>query len=588
VSEGLSIATNLLANAANANARKNQAGLSVAAQRLSSGLRINTAADDPSGLAISQSLATQVNGFDDAVGNVQTATNATTVADGALATTTDLLQRIRSLAVEAASDLSSDGDRADIQAEVSQLLLEVNRVAQNTQFNGTALLDGSHAGFVGEQNAQIIVESNAVVTSNTTFLPLTDGDFTSAAVPANQYEQIASSYGAWTFAPPASGNTFVYNDTASSDPLLPGVFYPVEALGPGVQGGGLGQNGASLSQTVQFPAAGTYSLNFLAGEGGGPVQLGVSVDGVQQGPLLATSATAIPVTVPAGGAHTITFTYVQPSSAPNIGIANVSLTSTPINATSGEVYSGPGSSFAVNSLLVATAVAANANFQTTSGASPTLDGTIEVHVVNTGISVAAQVTFISSATGLISVSPALIGPESSFSGFDNVAITTGSFGAADVGETAYIKVLQNIAAASNANAPALSIQSGADEGDTIQVGFAAVNTQTLRIANINVLVSSAQEPSLGAEDAIGQIDAALSRVLTQRAVLGALTVRLNEDADNDQSAAVNLQASESSIADADIGQETTDFVRDQILTSVATSVVASANTNAQTALQLFR
>jgi flagellin-like hook-associated protein FlgL len=294
---------------------------------------------------------------------------------------------------------------------------------------------------------------------------------------------------------------------------------------------------------------------------------------------------SVPVTVTSGGAHTITFTYVQPSSAPNIGIANVSLTNVPIDAQTGAVYSGATSG---TSLLVATAVAANANFQTTAGASPTLDGTIELQVVNTGTSIAAQATFIASATGIVSVSPALIAPGTSFSGFENVTITTGTFGAADVGETAYIKILQNVAAATNVNAAALSIQSGANEGDTIQVGFAAVDTQTLRIANINLLVSSALDPSLGAEDAIGQIDAALSHLLAQRAALGALTVRLGEDAGNDSFAAVDLQASEAAIADAEVGAETSAFVRDQILASIGTSIVAAANTNAQTALELFR
>jgi flagellin len=585
VADGLSIATNLLANAANANAAKNQAGLSTTVSRLSSGLRINTAADDPSGLAISQSLQTQVDGFDAAVGNVQDATNAATVADGALQTTTDLLQRIRSLAVEAASDYSSNGDRSNLQAEVSQLLVEVNRIAQDTQFNGTALLSGAHAGFTPQQSAQIIVESNSI-TSGVTFYPLADGSFNTQTLPNDNYT-LESTYGPWTFT--GAGETFVYNDVADTDPAMPGEFFPTPTFGAGVQAAGLGENGATVSQTLQLPAAGTYYLNFLSGVGGGAAQLGVSVDGAQQGSLITLNPTStaysVPITVAAGGPHTITFTYVQPSSAPNIGIANVSVTNFAIDANTGEVYSGAPSA---TTLLIATAVAANANFQTTAGATPTLDGTIELQVINTGVSIAAQATFISSATGAVSVSPTLIAPGTSFSGFDNVQITAGTFGASDVGETAYVKILQNVAAATNANAPALQIQSGANEGDTIQIGFAAVNTQTLRIANINLLVSSAQDPSLGAEDAIGQIDAALSHLLTQRAALGALTVRLGEDADNDQSAAVNLQASESSIADADIGKETTEFVRDQILTSIGTSVVAASNTNAQTALQLFR
>jgi len=117
---GLSIANNLLANNVSLNLNKNQEALRTSVTRLSSGLRINTAADDPSGLAIAEKLQAQVNGFDQGVKNVQDATNAATVAEGALQTTTDILQRIRSLAVEASSDITSPTDKVNLQAEVSK------------------------------------------------------------------------------------------------------------------------------------------------------------------------------------------------------------------------------------------------------------------------------------------------------------------------------------------------------------------------------------------------------------------------------------------------------------------------------------
>ena len=426
MASGISIANNLLANSVSLNLDRNQSALQTAVTRLSSGLRINTAADDPSGLAISQTLQAQVNGFDQATQNVQNANTAAAVADGALATTTDILQRIRSLAVEASSDITSNNDKTNLQAEVSQLLLEVNRVAQNTQFNGLALLDGSHSGFQAEQTAFLNVTSNAALATN----------------------------------------------------------------------GGLA-----------------------------------------------------------------------------VGATN------------------PG-------LLVASAVAGSASFNTTVGGAQgfavgntgTLDGTIELQVINTGTSIAVQETFFSSSSTVtpVSVSASLLANNTTATTFDNVSITLGTFTTADVGVTSYIKISQNVAATSNANDPAFNFQSGADEGSTIQVGFAASNTQTLRISNINLLLSTASSPSLGAEDAIGQIDNALQTLLTQRATLGAVMVRLNEDADNDNTAAVNLQASESSIADLNVGQETTQFTRLQILVQVGTSVLSQSNSNAQTVLGLFR
>ena len=150
---GLSIATNLLSNAVQLNLDNNQKQLQNVVTQLSSGLRINTAADDPSGNAIATNLTSQYQAFNQASQNVQNANNAAQVALGALTQQTDILQRVRVLAVEAASDVNSTSDRANLQTEVSQLLLEVNRISQNTNFNGQALLDGSHARRPGRRGS---------------------------------------------------------------------------------------------------------------------------------------------------------------------------------------------------------------------------------------------------------------------------------------------------------------------------------------------------------------------------------------------------------------------------------------------------
>ena len=178
---GLSIANNLLANQADLNLNRNQQALGTAVARLSSGLRINTAADDPSGLAIAESLQAQVNGFDQGAQNVQDATNAAQVAEGALSTTTDILQRVRTLAVEGASDITSTNDRTNLQDEVQQLLLEVNRISQNTNFNGQNLLDGSHAGFQQEVDVNALVTSNADLAGGGTLIDPTQISFAATA-----------------------------------------------------------------------------------------------------------------------------------------------------------------------------------------------------------------------------------------------------------------------------------------------------------------------------------------------------------------------------------------------------------------------
>ena len=134
-------------NIASLNAQRalnsSQSDVSTALQRLSTGLRINTAKDDAAGLAISERFTSQINGLNQAVRNSNDALSLTTTAEGALGETTALLQRVRELAVQSSNATNSASDRTALQAEVNQLLTEVERIAQTTTFNGVKLLDGS-------------------------------------------------------------------------------------------------------------------------------------------------------------------------------------------------------------------------------------------------------------------------------------------------------------------------------------------------------------------------------------------------------------------------------------------------------------
>ena len=112
-------------------------------ERLSSGLRINSAADDPSGLAISETLQTQIRGMQRGQENAQTANNMLNVAEGHLSSITGILQRIRSLIVQARSDIESSNDLNSIQLEIDGLKKEINTISGNAAFNGVKLLDGS-------------------------------------------------------------------------------------------------------------------------------------------------------------------------------------------------------------------------------------------------------------------------------------------------------------------------------------------------------------------------------------------------------------------------------------------------------------
>ncbi|MEO5362013.1 MAG: flagellin FliC [Magnetococcus sp. DMHC-8] len=118
-------------------------GLAKTFQRLASGMRINTAADDAAGLAISTRMTAQVNGLTQAVRNANDGISMVQVAEGALQESVNALQRIRELAVQSANGTMTAGDRKDLQLEVNQLLTEIQRIASDTQFNGFSMLTGN-------------------------------------------------------------------------------------------------------------------------------------------------------------------------------------------------------------------------------------------------------------------------------------------------------------------------------------------------------------------------------------------------------------------------------------------------------------
>lgn len=155
----LSINTNVASLNAQRNLGQTQGTLNRSLQRLSSGLRINSARDDAAGLAISDRMTSQIRGLNQAIRNANDGISLSQTAEGALQESTNILQRMRELAIQAANDTNSTSDRQSLQAEIIQLKAEFNRIAETTQFNGKNILDGtlSNASFhIGANANQVI------------------------------------------------------------------------------------------------------------------------------------------------------------------------------------------------------------------------------------------------------------------------------------------------------------------------------------------------------------------------------------------------------------------------------------------------
>jgi flagellin len=136
------------------------AGLTKALERLSSGKRINRAADDAAGLAISEGMESQIRGYYQAYAIVQDAINLTQTGEGGLNETGNILNRMRELAIQAANDTYTQGDREKIQTEVEQLTQELDRIATTTQFNSRTLLDGSIGQASAQRDASVAIMQN--------------------------------------------------------------------------------------------------------------------------------------------------------------------------------------------------------------------------------------------------------------------------------------------------------------------------------------------------------------------------------------------------------------------------------------------
>ncbi len=157
------INTNISSLTAQRNLGTSQASLNTSIQRLSSGLRINSAKDDAAGLAISERFTSQIRGLNQAVRNANDGISLSQVAEGALAGSGNILQRVRELSVQSANATNSASDRKAIQAEVGQLMSELDRISTTTEFNGQKLLDGSF----GSATFQVGANANQTITATT-------------------------------------------------------------------------------------------------------------------------------------------------------------------------------------------------------------------------------------------------------------------------------------------------------------------------------------------------------------------------------------------------------------------------------------
>ncbi|HET9819538.1 MAG TPA: flagellin [Rhodanobacteraceae bacterium] len=274
------INTNIMSLTAQRNLNQSQNALATAMQRLSSGLRINSAKDDAAGLAISTRFTTQINGLNTAVRNANDGISLAQTTESALGELTNNLQAIRQLAVQSANATNSDSDRAALDAEVQQRLAEITRISQQTTFNGRHVLDGSFGSAAFQVGANV---------GETITIDLTQGTKASQiGSVATVSQDVSSAFG-------SAGLTLAAGDLTLGGTDITGTFTDVDSLVSAINSAGIANLTASnVGGEVHLAAAGadvSVAGNNLMGLTAGTITDGNSDD--TTGAATATAATGM-------------------------------------------------------------------------------------------------------------------------------------------------------------------------------------------------------------------------------------------------------------------------------------------------------
>lgn len=549
-----------------------------AMERLSSGKRINSAADDAAGLAISNRQTSQIRGLDRAVANANDGISLIQTAEGALDETTNILQRMRELSIQSANGIYSDTDRATLNAEVQQLKAEMDRIAETTSFNGQKVLDGS----LGDINLQVGSEANQTIGFNITAMNTsslgsgTGGDIVGASIDATALFDMT--VGSVAINKQDIGSLTAHSLTTVSTGGLQGALDQINEnvagvtvsaimeMGASTDGTGIIRSDSNLELVVRmtdgtqqtFQISDTGSMEELADKitsvSGGVLQGVLDSDGRLQ----ITSDVAAQVDVNENG--TAGAAAAAGFAATSVELAKLVLTSDDDTA----ITIDHTAAVATNGTLglgLDERVAAGDILGSASSATAITEGDILINGVTIG----------TSSDGTAAAKAIAINKLSDQTG-----------------------VVASVETAVSGAGQALKLNSVS--GDEIVIDFEAngtIATLGMRESNNTSSVGKSVDnvdisTAAGAQSAIDVIDGALETINATRADLGAVNNRLDFTVSNLMNVSENTAAARSRIVDADFAAETAALSRAQVLQQASSAMLAQANAAPQQVLSLLR
>jgi flagellin len=588
----LVINSNIMSLNAQNQVTKSQNELNTAMERLASGKRVNSAADDAAGLAIASRMTSQIRGLDMAVRNANDGQALIQTAEGALDETTNILQRIRELSVQSANGTYDSGNRQTMNAEVKQLQEELTRIADTTSFNGQKLLDGS----LGELVLQVGSEANQTITAQIGKLDAKGlgGEAAGDVVGADPGAALTTGLKALTGT--ASASMLINNQNVGN---LSGAANLQEALNTingnisGVEvsafteltaaneGTGIIRGNDRLRIELVGPGAENNTLEItdtgsmeelvakINEQGAGMIS--ASLD--ENNRLSLVSTTGAQITVDAGAAGAAAGNIAagfsaEGSAADEVGYAQLAFTITDPNVSNVDI------TFEATTTAAANTLAENVGVQQRSGSDIT--GSI------VGASTAARL-----AEGELVINGVAIGGAEG-TGAGTVAANVAAINAvsADTGVVASLNT-DGAIVLNSVSGTEISISQGNVPNADIKTNVGLLETNNANsvgnsVADIDITSAA------GAQKAIGIVDKALEQVNSVRGDLGAISNRLDSTMNNLSNISENQAAARSRIEDADFARESANLSRAQVLQQAGTAMLAQANAAPQQVLSLLQ
>jgi flagellin len=522
--------------------------LASALQQLSSGLRVNTAADDAAGYAIAQGMTSQINGLDQAAQNANDGVSLTQTASGALSEVTTDLQTMRDLAVESLNATNSTTDRADLNAQFQQLAADINNVAANTQFNGVNLLNGSFQGAdfqIGADAGQVISVSSI------------------ASAATNSIGNYYTTTGTGTY----SGTNIANGDTATLSITV--------GSGAAVSTGPITLTGNAATDLASIATA----INEVTGSTDGVVAT-VTGSGIS---LSSASSDAQAVTIAVTGSTGTLGTTLTAAGTAADSAANLTAQATAQTASATAATAAATAATTAGLTALATAETAAATAATAAATA----ATAAAAAVGTGTAASTAATAATDAATATTAAAAALAAYVPGSG--PTAVTTAVNAAATAAATATNGTPTG--ATNLAGLTALGIGSGAINAGVYDLGKAGTVTGSLQ-ANANNTagsVASTDVTTVGNSNLVLiSIDSALQQLATSSAQLGAYQNRFSAAITGLNTDSTNLTSAKSAIVDTDYAQATSSLSKAQILQQASTAMVAQANTIPENILTLLQ